>query len=169
MEKKIKKSIRGQKYKFAPRFRFPIHGSTVGCSVLQDSFLRLYILVYEHKTKGERKMTQSQVIATADKFQSAEQLWFWFLYSRTVRNNNFLQNRATPTRRPCEVLDVETLITKLYLAGKLNDEQLAVMKTWGDKRRAPHQYIWNENRAARQWDTAMQVIDAAARARGWIE
>lgn len=114
-------------------------------------------------------MTQSQVIATADKFQSAEQLWFWFLYSRTVRNNNFLQNRATPTRRPCEVLDVETLITKLYLAGKLNDEQLAVMKTWGDKRRAPHQYIWNENRAARQWDTAMQVIDAAARARGWIE
>ena len=60
-------------------------------------------------------MTQAATIATYEKFQNAEQLWFWFLYSRSVRNNAFTHVRAAATQRPCEILDVETLITKLYL------------------------------------------------------
>ena len=69
----------------------------------------------------------------------------------------------------CELLDVETLITKLYLSGKLTDEQLNVMKKFGDRRRAPHQYIWSENRAAALWHSAMDTINIAATKRGWIE
>lgn len=65
-------------------------------------------------------MTQTATIAISEKFQNAEQLWFWFLYSKSIRYN-FSKTRACATRRPCEVLDVETLITKLYLAGKLTD------------------------------------------------
>lgn len=114
-------------------------------------------------------MTQTLAIATAEKFQNAEQMWFWFLYSRSLRNNKFLRMNGKPTRRPCEVLDVETLITKLYLSGKLTDEQLQVIKKFGDKRRAPHQHIWNENRAADQWIRAMSVLENAAKQRGWIE
>ena len=102
-----------------------------------------------------------------EKFQSAERLWFWFLYSKSVQNG-FMHNHAT-IRRPCEVLDVETLITKLYLAGKLSDEQLDVMKKFGDKKRAPHQYIYSENRAARLWDSGMKILEIAARKNGWIE
>ena len=113
-------------------------------------------------------MTQTVAIVIAEKFQSSEQLWFWFLYSRAVRND-FMRMRGNSVRRPCEILDVETLITKLYLCGKLTDEQLAVMKKFGDKRRAPHQHIWAENRAADQWRTAMDVLALAARERGWIE
>jgi hypothetical protein len=60
------------------------------------------------------------------------------------------------------------MITKLYLSGKLTDEQLAVMKKFGDKRRAPHQHIWNENHAAAQWRSAMATIDVAAKKSGWI-
>lgn len=112
-------------------------------------------------------MIQTLNIATAEKFQNAEQLWFWFLYSKSVRND-FSRTRHTPTKRPCEILDVETMITKLYLSGKLTDEQLAVMKKFGDKRRAPHQHIWNENHAAAQWRAAMAVIDVAAKKSGWI-
>ena len=112
-------------------------------------------------------MTQTQTIYTTEKFQNSEQLWFWFLYSKSVRND-FSRTRHTPTKRPCEILDVETMITKLYLSGKLTDEQLAVMKKFGDKRRAPHQHIWNENHAAAQWRTAMAVIDVAAKKSGWI-
>ena len=114
-------------------------------------------------------MTQTLAISMAEKFQNAEQLWFWFLYSKQVRENNFGRMRGTPTRRPCEVLDVETLITKLYLSGKLNDNQLCVMKQFGDRRRAPHQHIWAENRAAQMWGVAMTILDKAARERGWIE
>lgn len=112
--------------------------------------------------------TQQQNMPATDKFQSAEQLWFWFLYSRAVRSG-FVHRSVTTTRRPCELLDIETLITKLYLAGQLSNEQLAVMKKFGDRRRAPHQYIWSENHAAELWRCAMETIETHARARGWIE
>ena len=82
-------------------------------------------------------MTKTQIAYTPEKFQNAEQLWFWFLYSKSVQND-FTHRRGNATRRVCELLDVETLITKLYLCGKLSDEQLNVMKKFGDKRRAPH-------------------------------
>lgn len=103
----------------------------------------------------------------SDKFQSAERLWFWFLYSKSIQNG-FVRHHSTQ-HRPCEVLDVETLITKLYLSGKLSDEQLDVMKKFGDKKRAPHQYIYSENRAAGLWNSAMKVLEIAARKNGWIE
>ena len=61
------------------------------------------------------------------------------------------------------------MITKLYLSGKLSEEQLSVMKKFGDKRRAPHQHIWSENRAAAQWKQAMDIIDAAAKKYEWID
>ena len=113
-------------------------------------------------------MTNTQMASYQyEKFHNAEQLWFWFLYSKSVQNS-YSRVRTTPTRRPCELIDVETLITKLYLCGKLTDEQLEIMKKFGDRRRAPHQYIWAENPAAALWRDAMQTIDAAASARGWI-
>ena len=113
-------------------------------------------------------MTQTMTIACTEKFQSAEQMWFWFLYSKSVRND-FSAIRSTPRRRPCEMLDVETMITKLYLCGKITDEQLAVMKKYGDKRRAPNQYVWNENRDATQWNNVMKILNLAGQKNGWIE
>ena len=114
-------------------------------------------------------MTEIQAKYTPEKFQNAEQIWFWFLYSKSVRNDIGQNNERASTRRVCELVDVETLITKLYLSGKLNDAQLAVMKEFGDRRHAPHQYVWRENHAAAIWNDAMKILDAAARAKGWIE
>lgn len=113
----------------------------------------------------------SQILAdnninTYEKFQNAEQLWFWFLYSRSAQNG-FIHHYAN-MKRPCELLDVETLITKLYLSGKLSNAQLNVMKKFGDKRRAPHQYIFSENKAAALWKTAMDTLEIAAHNKGWI-
>ncbi|MBQ8686391.1 MAG: hypothetical protein IJ517_01370 [Alphaproteobacteria bacterium] len=114
-------------------------------------------------------MTAVMPITQTEKFQNAEQLWFWFLYSKSVQRNNFVRGHTSPTRRPCEILDVEAMITKLYLSGKLTEEQLQVMKKFGDRRRAPHQYIWAENRAAALWNSAMIVLQAEATQRQWIE
>ena len=105
-------------------------------------------------------------ITQTEKFQNAEQMWFWFLYCKSIQNG-FHHNHAT-TRRPCELLDIETLITKLYLSGKLNDEQLIVMKKFGVKRRAPHQYIFSENKSAAVWDSAMKTLTVYGREKGWI-
>ncbi len=114
-------------------------------------------------------MTQIQANYTPEKFQNAEQIWFWFLYSKSIRNDIGQHKTQTSNRRVCELVDVETLITKLYLAGNLTDAQLAVMKEFGDRRRAPHQYVWRENHAAAIWNSAMKILDAAARKKGWIE
>jgi hypothetical protein len=107
-------------------------------------------------------------VATAEKFNNAEQLWFWFLYSRQLRNG-YSNNNISSTRRICEILDIETLVTKLYLSGSLNDAQLDVMKEFGDKRRSPHQHIWAENHKAAIWHDAMQTLGNAAKSKGWIE
>lgn len=101
-----------------------------------------------------------------EKFQNAEQLWFWFMYSKSAQNGFIHHN--TNTRRPCELLDVETLVTKLYLSGKLSNDQLNVMKKFGDKRRAPHQYIYSENKSAMLWKMAMDTLTDAAHAKGWL-
>jgi len=112
----------------------------------------------------------AQTFTPAEKFQNAEQLWFWFLYSKSVRAG-YIHNRcaANQSRRICELIDVETLVTKLYLAGRISDAQLAVIKQFGDRRRAPHQHIWTENKAAALWRDAMATLQAAATERGWIE
>ena len=95
-------------------------------------------------------------------------MWFWFLYSKSIQSN-ITKHRSHTSNKVCEILDFETLITKLYLSGKLSDEHLYVLKKFGDMRRAPHQYIWRENRAARIWNDAMNIIGDAARARNWME
>jgi len=109
---------------------------------------------------------KNQTISSLEKFQNAEQLWFWFLYSKSIQNG--LCRKSASIRRPCELLDIETLITKLYLCGKLNDEQLNVMKKFGDKRRAPHQYIYSENKAAAVWKSAMDTLTEYARKKDWL-
>lgn len=101
-----------------------------------------------------------------EKFQNAEQLWFWFLYSKSVQNG--FRCHKSSIKRPCEILDVESLVTKLYLCGKLNTEQLEIMKKFGDKKRAPHQYIYSENRASAVWKSAMEVLGDSASKKGWL-
>lgn len=103
---------------------------------------------------------------STEKFQNAEQLWFWFLYSKSIQNGFHFHKSSV--HRPCEILDVESLVTKLYLCGKLTEEQLEVMKKFGDKKRAPHQYIYSENRAAALWKSAMDVLSVYASKKGWL-
>ena len=105
-------------------------------------------------------------INATEKFQNAEQLWFWFLYSKSLQNG--LNRNYSSVRRPCELIDVETLITKLYLCGKLTDAQLEVMKKFGDKRHAPHQYIYSENKSAALWKSAMDTLNEYFKNKGWI-
>ena len=42
------------------------------------------------------------------------------------------------------------------------------MKKFGDKRRAPHQYIYSENKSAALWKSAMDILDIYARKKGWL-
>ncbi|MDR1207671.1 MAG: hypothetical protein LBK26_04640 [Rickettsiales bacterium] len=101
------------------------------------------------------------------KFTNAENMWFWFISSRRIRDS--LQRGRESDFRPCELIDIETLVARLYLAGKLSVRQLEVMKEYGARRRAPNQHVWSENHAAGLWVSAMRTLSVAAAAKGWIE
>jgi hypothetical protein len=105
---------------------------------------------------------------TANKFQSAEELWFWFCSSKKIRNG-FFRGKVGGHGKVCEMMDVEALITKLYLAGRLTDAQLEIMMEFAEKHRAPHQYIYAENKKAALWTAAMHTIYHASAQKGWME
>jgi hypothetical protein len=100
------------------------------------------------------------------KFRDAEHLWFWFVSIRKIRTGFF--RNSDGNSRPCEIIDVETLITKLFLSGRLTKEQLGVMKDWGDKRRVPNPYVYAENRDARLWRDAFALLSAEFRKKDWL-
>lgn len=105
--------------------------------------------------------------APGQKFRDGEALWFWFISSARIRDG--LRKVRESNTRPCELIDIETLVTRLYLSGKLSPEQLEAMKEYGVRRRAPNQHVWAENRAAGLWSAAMRTLTHAATAKGWIE
>lgn len=112
-------------------------------------------------------MTNIQELYTQNQFRDSEHLWFWFIASHEVRSDLHRGNGTNP--RPCELIDVERLVTQLYLTGRLTREQLDVMKKYGDLRRGPNQYVFAENKDAALWLSAMRILAIAARIKGWIE
>ncbi|MCL2758263.1 MAG: hypothetical protein FWE64_02985 [Alphaproteobacteria bacterium] len=101
------------------------------------------------------------------KFRDAEHLWFWFVSSARIRGD--LRRGGASESRPCEILDIETLVTRLHLSGRITRDQLAVMMQFGQRRRPPTQHIYAENRAAGLWRGAMRTLQLAASAKGWVE
>jgi len=100
-------------------------------------------------------------------FPDGEHLWFWFMAASRIRNG--LTRPGRDAGLQCELVDIETMITRLYLAGHLSVAELEVLKKYGEMRRAPNQYVWAENRDAMRWIDAIKTISIAARAKGWIE
>ena len=106
------------------------------------------------------------MMASQKKFPDAEHMWFWFISSRRIKNG--FSRSAENDARPCELVDVETLVTQMYLAGRISAAELEVMKKYGELRRAPNQYLWRENRDAAMWASAMRALESAGCGKGWI-
>jgi len=102
-----------------------------------------------------------------NKFRDAEQMWFWFVSSKRIQDG--LRRAGASSFRPCELIDIETLTTRLHLSGRITREQLEIMVRFGERRRAPTQHIYAENRAAMLWQSAMCTMQLAASAKGWLE
>ncbi|MDR0449575.1 MAG: hypothetical protein LBG89_03930 [Rickettsiales bacterium] len=102
------------------------------------------------------------------KFANAEVLWFWFVASKRIKTG-FIARQAAGGNRPCEVIDIEVLITRLHLSGKISSEGVRVITRYGFLRRAPNRNHRFEERDADNWCAAMDAINAAAKSKGWLE
>ncbi|MDR1826600.1 MAG: hypothetical protein LBQ49_02820 [Rickettsiales bacterium] len=101
-------------------------------------------------------------------FADAEHLWFWFVSCRRIKNG-FGRRIADAWFRPCELLDVEVLLTQMYLSGRIGANELEVLKKYGEMRRAPNQHAFDENQDAALWASAIRALARAARNKGWVE
>ena len=110
---------------------------------------------------------QNNVADAINKFRDAEALWFWFVSSTKLRGT--FRGKHESEFRPCELIDIETLVTRLFLSGRLTRAQLEIMQEFGERRRAPHQHIYAENQKAALWCAAMRTLQLAASAKGWVE
>ena len=104
---------------------------------------------------------------SAVRFRDAEHLWLWFMSSSKIRTG--FSRRGSGGLRPCELVDVEALVTRLYLVGRISAPQLAVLKKYGDILRAPNRFNVDETSSAQLWQSAIAEIQASARRRGWVE
>ena len=103
----------------------------------------------------------------AQKFRDAESMWFWFISSARLRDG--IKGKRESEYRPCELIDIETLVTKLFLSGRITRVQLEVMQEFGERRRAPHQHIYSENAKVAHWNAAMRTLQFAASTKGWVD
>lgn len=104
----------------------------------------------------------------AKNFASAEHLWFWFISSRRLQTG-FSRKGNGVSDRPCELIDIETMITGLYLTGKLSVKQLEVLKHYGEARRIPGTATFGERKDAEIWDDAITTITAECKKRKWVD
>ena len=121
---------------------------------------------WQYKQK-ERKMATNTQAAIENQFPDAEHLWFWFISSRKIQSG--LRRRDFCNGRPCELLDIEAMVTKLYLAGHISAPELEALKKYGELRRAPNRNTPGEYAEGLLWSSAMRCLDAEARRRGWLD
>ena len=99
-------------------------------------------------------------------FTNAEHLWFWFVSSRRLQSGLGRKGKAE-SDRPCELVDIEAMISRLYMSGKLTIKHLEVLRKYGEKRLVPNGHT--ERQAAAVWDEAISIIARECRRKGWIE
>ncbi|MDR2686003.1 MAG: hypothetical protein LBB23_04500 [Rickettsiales bacterium] len=113
-------------------------------------------------------MCYDKTLENTDLFKGAEDLWFWFVNSKRIRTG-FPLKMETDIVRPCQLADVESLITRLYLSGRLTNEEMKTMLRFGMLRRVPNDRFHHEARDAMRWETAMATLGIAAKEKGWVE
>jgi len=104
---------------------------------------------------------------SARRFSDAENMWLWFM--QCVRHKTDRGRFMIMGKRIAEPMDIENLITRLYLSGKISRDQIEVLHEFGIRGRAPRQHVYSENKKVPKWQDAIRVITIAASAKGWLE
>jgi len=116
----------------------------------------------------DNRVVYKKINDESNKFANVEVLWFWFVASKRIKTGLIARNNEIE-KRPCEVVDIEIVVTKLNLAGNITCRQIKVITRYGFLRRAPNPNFRHEERDALDWTVAMDVIKTAANEKEWLE
>ncbi len=103
------------------------------------------------------KTTEIQTQRVPRPFRSAEAVWFWFVEA----HNKAMANRGRYKRyasKPCEPVDVQNIVMRLYKTGVLKTHHLKVMTKYGDLQYRPGQFNPRERSDYSIWRDAFENI-----------
>lgn len=103
-------------------------------------------------------------------FVDAEQAWFWFIRCQRARDDGvrFLDAPGMMAR-PCDPDDIYRAAIGLARQRRIGGQHLRVLATFGLCGRPPDRRCRDEERPARLWDEALDLLTTALKAKGIVE
>lgn len=103
-------------------------------------------------------------------FINAEEAWFWFIAAQAAKNDcaKYVAG-ASLYPRPCEPVDILTVLDRLYRQRRILRDHLLVLRHYGRRQMPPDPYRIKEARAAHLWNEALERISPVLEKKGIIE
>lgn len=106
---------------------------------------------YKHPFSGNAK---------PQPFDSAEEVWFWFIMAQQARNEGArFSAGAGMIPRPCEPLDILKILDSLYRQRRLQRDHLLVLRHYGRRNMPPDPRRVREVRAFHLWAEALERME----------
>ncbi len=112
---------------------------------------------------------KSQNSDTTEPFDNAEEAWFWAMSCLVAREDGarFVAGLALH-ERPCSPDDLIVSAERMGAAGRLKPSHLQVLAGYGRRLLAPDCRARTEQRAARLWDEALDLLTTVWRGKGIV-
>ncbi|MCY4394643.1 MAG: hypothetical protein OXC10_05870 [Rhodospirillaceae bacterium] len=107
--------------------------------------------------------------SAAEPFDNAEEAWFWAMSCLVAREDGarFVAGLAH-YERPCSPDDLIVSAERMGAAGRLKRSHLQVLAGYGRRLLAPDSRARDEQRAARLWDEALDLLATVWRRKGIV-
>ncbi len=107
---------------------------------------------------------------TGTPFYSAEEAWFWFIAAQEARHSGArIMTGVGTTPRPCEPVDILTVLDRLYRNQRLDRNHLMVLRHYGRRGKPPLPDRVKERRAAHIWAEAMAILEEPLVSKGIVQ
>lgn len=110
------------------------------------------------------EFTSSQTIPGTTPFPDAESAWFWCLETAEAAHNGArLRAGMGAVSRPCEPVDIQTVILRLARQQLLNDAHLRTLAAYGRRQMRP-----SRENDAKLWQQAMNRLTPPLQRKGIV-
>lgn len=118
----------------------------------------------------ERYTLRPQPAIETTPFATVEDAWFWFVQAQQARSDGARYSAgAGLVPRPCEPVDILTILTQLHRSRRLTMDHLLVLRHYGRRMMAPDPRRAKEVRAHDLWVEALERLEPALMRKGIIE
>lgn len=125
---------------------------------------------HTHKSKPPTHNCTALQSETPKPFESAQELWFWFITAQQARNDGARYvSGMGKIARPCEPVDIIKILDTLYRKRRLLRDHLLVLRYYGRRHLAPDPNRVKERRAHALWVEAFERLEPILEKKGLIE